>query len=85
MTLDVLNVIEFGRQGVVHVNDYDLPVRLALVKQSHDTENLDLFNLTSITDLLANLADVQRIVVTLGFGLNVTDSRVLPRLRMNDR
>ena len=81
VTLDILNVVELGRQRVVHVNNNDLPVSLLLVKESHDAENLDLLHLTSVADKLANLANVERVVVTLGLGLGVDSVGVLPGLR----
>lgn len=80
MTLDVLDVIEFGRQRVVDVDDDDLPVCLALVEESHDSKNLDLLNLSGVTDLFAYFADIQGVIVALGFGLDVGYTRVLPRL-----
>jgi hypothetical protein len=81
VALDVLDVVELGCQGVVHVDDHDLPVGLALVKQSHDTEDLDLNDITGLVDKLADLADVQWVVVALGLGLLVCDIGVLPRLQ----
>lgn len=80
VALDVLNVVELGSQRVVHVDDNDLPVGLVLVKEGHDTQNLDLLDLASVTDELANLADIERIVVTLGLGLRVSNIGVLPGL-----
>jgi hypothetical protein len=80
VALNVLNIVELGGQGIVHVDDHDLPVRLTLVEQSHDTENLDLDDLSRLVDELTNLADVQRVVVALGFRLLVDNIGVLPRL-----
>lgn len=80
MALDVLNVVELGSNGVVHVNDNDLPVSLLLVEQSHDAENLDLLDLSGVSDKLADLANVERVIVTLGFGLRVSDVGVFPGL-----
>jgi hypothetical protein len=81
VALNVFDVVELGSQRVVHVDDHDLPVRLALVEQSHDTEDLDLDDLTGLGDQLADLADVQWIIVTFGLGLLVCDIRVLPCLQ----
>lgn len=78
--LDILNVVELGSKRVVDVDDDDLPVGFLLVKQSHDTENLDLLDLTRPGDKLANLADIERVIVTLGLGLGVDDVGVLPGL-----
>lgn len=80
MSLDILNVVQLGSEGVVDVNDDDLPVGLALVEESHDTEDLDLLDLTRLADKLANLADVERVVVALSLGLGVSDVGVLPGL-----
>jgi hypothetical protein len=80
VTLDILNVVELGSQRVVDINDNDLPVGLLLVNQGHNTQNLDLLDLTRVADQLTNLADVERIVVTLGLGLGVDRVGVLPGL-----
>ena len=81
VTLDILDVVELGGQGVVHVDDDDLPVRLTLVEQSHDTEDLDLDDISGLVDELANLAHVERVVVAVGLGLGVRDVGVLPGLQ----
>lgn len=80
VALDVLNVVEFRSKRVVYVNNDDLPVSLLFVKESHDAENLDLLDLPSVTDKLANLANVERVVVALGLGLRVDDVGILPGL-----
>lgn len=81
MSLDILNVVELGGERVVDVNDDDLPVSLLLVEESHDTENLDLLDLANVADKLTDLANVERVVVTLGLGLGVNGIGVLPGLR----
>jgi hypothetical protein len=78
--LDVLDVVEAGSERVVHVNDNDLPVSLTLVEESHDTKDLDLLDLTDLGDKLANLAHIERVVVTVHLGLRVGDVGVLPGL-----
>lgn len=80
MSLDVLNVVESWGQWVVDVDDKDLPVGLSLVKQSHDTEDLDLLDLADVADSLSDLTDVQWVVVTDSAGLGVLDRWVLPCL-----
>jgi hypothetical protein len=80
VALNVLNVVEARGEGVVDVNDDDLPVGLALVKESHDAEDLNLLDLASVADGLADLADVERVVVTVGVGLGVLVVGVLPGL-----
>lgn len=81
VTLNILNVVQLRCERVIDVNDDDLPVSLALVEQSHDTEYLDLLDLTRLRDELAYLADVERVVVTLLLGLWVGSIGVLPSLR----
>merc|ERR1712000_163459 len=80
VSFDVLNVVQLGSKRVVDVNDNDLPVSLLLVEKGHDTEDLDLLDLASVADELADLADIERIVVTLGLGLGVDGVGVLPGL-----
>lgn len=58
VAFDILDVVELGCQRVVNVDDHDLPVSLALVEQSHDTEDLDLDDISGLRDELANLANV---------------------------
>lgn len=81
MPLDVLDVVQLRCKRVVHVDDEDLPVGLALVKERHDAEDLDLLDLAYIANLLTDLADIERVVVTVGLGLSVSLGRVLPGLR----
>ena len=78
--LNILDVVELRRERVVDVDDDDLPVGLTLVEKRHDAENLDLLHLADIADLLADLADIEGIVVTLGLGLRVSLLRVFPGL-----
>lgn len=80
VTLNILNVVELGGKRVVDVNDNDLPVGLLLVEKGHDTEDLDLLDLAGVADELADLADVERVIVTLGLGLGVDGVGVLPGL-----
>ena len=84
MALDILDVVQPVGEGVVDVDDNDLPVGLTLVEESHNAENLDLLDLADISDLLADLADIERIVVTLGLGLRVLLLRIFPGLQTND-
>ena len=80
MPLNVLNVIEFRCERISHVNDDDLPVSFAFVEEGHDAEHLDLLDLADVADLLADLAHVERVVVTLGLSFGVRLLRVLPGL-----
>lgn len=80
VALDVLDVVELGSQGVLNIDDDDLPVGLLLVEQGHDTEDLDLDDLSGLGDQLTDLADVEGVVVALGLGLGVYDIGVFPGL-----
>jgi hypothetical protein len=80
MTLDILNVVQLGRERVLDVDDKDLPVGLTFIEKGHDAEDFDLLNLPYITHLFANLADIQRIVVAVGLGLAVLLRRIFPSL-----
>lgn len=80
MALDILNVVEARGERVVDVDDNDLPVGLTLIEESHDTEHLHLLDLTRLGDKLADLAHIQRVIVTLLLGLWVGDIGVLPSL-----
>lgn len=83
MALNILNVVELRGKRVVDINDDDLPVGLFLVEQSHHTKNLDLLDLAGVANKLTNLADIERVVVTLGLGLGVDDIGVFPGLSRN--
>jgi hypothetical protein len=85
MTLNILNIVQLGRERVLDVDDEDLPVGLPFIKESHDAEDFNLFNLPYITHLFADLADVQRIVVAVGLGLAVLLSRIFPSLPKKER
>ena len=58
----------------------DLPVSLLLVEKGHDTQDLDLLHLTGVADELADLADVEGVVVSLSLGFRVDGVGVLPGL-----
>jgi hypothetical protein len=79
--LDILDIVQSARQGVVNINDDNLPIRLSLIKQGHDTEHLDLLDLADLADPFADLADVEGVVVAVRLGLRVGDGRVFPGLR----
>lgn len=63
-----------------NIDDNDLPVGLFLIQKSHDAENFDLLDLTSVANKFANLANIKRIVVALGFSLGVYDIGIFPGL-----
>lgn len=80
MSFDILDIIELGGQGVVYIDDNDLPISLFLIEESHDAKNLYLFDLTSVTNELTNLANIEWVIVTFGLGLRMDDIRVFPSL-----
>ena len=80
MTLDILDVVQLWSERIGNVDNDDLPVGLSLIEEGHDTENLDLLDLTSKPDLFTNLANVERIVVTLGLGFGVSMVGIFPGL-----
>jgi hypothetical protein len=77
---NVFDVIEFGGQRVCYVNDNDLPVRLTLVQEGHNTENLDLLDLSDVPNLLADFANIEWVIIALGFSLSMRLGRVFPSL-----
>ena len=85
MALDILNIVQLGRERVLDVDDKDLPVGLAFIKKGHDAEDFDLLNLPYVTHLFADLADIQRIVVAISLGLGVLLSGILPSLQIHTR
>jgi len=80
VTFNIFNVIELGCEGIIDIDNNDFPISLAFIEQCHDSEDLDLLDLAGKADLLADLADIKRIIVALCLGLNVYLARVLPRL-----
>lgn len=67
-----------------HIDDNNLPIRLLFIKERHDAEDLDLLDLAGVADKLADFANIQWIIVALGFGLGVDDVGVFPGLRMSE-
>lgn len=80
MSLNILNVIELGCEWVINIDDDDLPVCLFLVEEGHDTEDLDLLDLTRVSDQFTNFADIQWVIITLGLGLWVNNIGIFPCL-----
>jgi len=80
MSFHVLDVVELGRERIIDVDSNNFPIRFTFVKKSHCAENLDLFDLAWVAYFFANLAHVNRIIVTLCLGLRMRNSRILPRL-----
>jgi len=80
VTFDIFDVVQLGSERIGNIDDDDLPVCLTLIEESHDTEDLDLFDLAGETDLFTDLANVEGIIVTLGLGFRVRVVGVLPGL-----
>ena len=80
LLLDVLNIIDLSGKRIVDINAKDLPVSLSLINKSQGTQNLNLLDLTSLTDGRSNLASIKRIVITLALGVRVDVAGVLPGL-----
>jgi len=80
VALNILDIVQLGCQWVVDINDNDLPVSLFLVEESHDTENLDLLDLSWVADELTDFANIEWVVVALGLGLRVDLVWVFPSL-----
>lgn len=80
MPLNILNVVQLGSKRVLDIDYDDFPVRFAFVEKCHDAKHFDLLDLTHISDLLTNLADIEGIVVTFGLGLRMGDGRIFPGL-----
>src|SRR2546423_13323510 len=80
MPLHVFDVVELWSQRVMDVDDNDLPVRLFFVQQGHDTKDFDLLDLASVADELADLADVEWVVVAFCFCFGMNYIGVLPCL-----
>jgi len=80
MPLHIFNIVEFRSKWIGHVHDDDFPIRFAFIEESHDTEYFDLFDLTYVADLFADLADVERVVVAFGFSLDMRLGGVFPCL-----
>lgn len=62
------------------VDDYDFPVCLAVVQESHCAESFDLFDLPWGRHILADLAGVKRIIVTLVLSVRVDVGGIFPSL-----
>ena len=80
VALDVLDVVEFGGQRVVDVDDDDLPVGFAFVEEGHHAENFYLLDLAGVSDCFTDFTDIERVVVAGGFGVGVCAVGVFPGL-----
>jgi len=80
VSLNILDIIELGCQRIVDIDDNDLPVGFFLIKQSHDTKNLYLLDLSRISDQFTDLADVQWVIIALGLCLRMDNVGIFPGL-----
>ena len=85
MPLNILNVVQLACERIQDINNDNLPVGLTLVQKRHNTENLDLLDLTNETNVLANLTDVKWIVVAPRLGLGVSLGGIFPCLSTHTR
>jgi hypothetical protein len=79
MSFHIFNVVQFRCQRVVDVNSDDFPVGLLFVQKSHDSQYFYDLDLPRISHEFPNLADIERIIVTLCFRLRVYGIWILPR------
>ena len=61
--IHVVNIIEVLRKRIGHINANHFPVRLSLVNHSKDSEDLDLDDGASGSDLVAYLAHINWIII----------------------
>ena len=80
MPLHILDIVELGSKRIGDVYNDDFPICFTFIEEGHYTKDFDLFDLTYISDLFTDLADVKRIVVAFGFGLSVLLRGILPGL-----
>lgn len=83
VSLHILDIVELRSKWIIDIDDDNLPISLFLVEKSHNTENLDLLDLTSVADKLADLADIKWVVIALSLGLGVNNVGVFPSLNMS--
>ena len=80
MPFNILDVVQLRRQRVVDVDHDHFPVGFLFIEQGHHPQDLHLLHLAGSGHELTDLANVERIVVTLRLGLGVGYVGVLPRL-----
>lgn len=85
MPFNILYIIKFRCQRVLHIDYNDFPVCLTLVEKSHYAQDLDLFDLTNITYLFPYFTNIKGVVITLRFCLYMGLCRILPSLSISRR
>ena len=58
MPLNILNIVQLRGQGIIDIDDNNLPVSFTLIEEGHDSKDLNLLDLTNVAKLLADLADI---------------------------
>lgn len=71
VVFDIFNIVEFGGEWVVDVDDNDFLVGFIFIEESYDIKNFDLFDLIGVVDKFINFVDVEWVVVIFGFGFGV--------------
>lgn len=66
--LNIFDILQLISDWVGHVNCQELPVSLALVNQSECSQNLDLHNVSALSNARTDFADVNGIVIALAAG-----------------
>lgn len=74
------DVIDFRGQRIVHIDGDYLPVGFALVNQGNGAQHLDLQHVAALSHSVANLDDIDGIVVTLAAGGGLDVVGVFPGL-----
>lgn len=80
MPLHIFDIVQFRSKRILDIDNDDFPVGLAFVEERHNTENLDLLNLSGVTNLFSDLADIERVIVALGLGFGMGGRWVFPSL-----
>mmetsp|Transcript_25678 Transcript_25678/g.70613 ORF Transcript_25678/g.70613 Transcript_25678/m.70613 type:complete len:292 (+) Transcript_25678:104-979(+) len=80
LLVDVRDVRELLRKGVVFADADDLPVQLAVVDHRQDPQHLDRLHGAHWQRLGADLHGIQRVIVADDLQLRVLVDRVFPRL-----
>src|SRR5271156_951432 len=83
MSFNVFNVVEFRGKWIVDINSNEFPICFSLIKQCHCSKNLDLLNLSRISNFLTNLTNINGIIITLCLSFRVRHIGILPSLLIN--
>jgi hypothetical protein len=80
MRLNIVDIIELLSQWIIDINDDDFPICLPLVEEQHHTKDFDLLDLTTVGNLLSDLACIKGIVVSMGVRLGKGIAGIFPGL-----